>query len=65
MSGSNQRQPGSKSNPRGERFDQQLYGDGADYAEAIDEGAVDEREAELAAKMAAAQRRSTANSGTT
>ena len=42
-------------NPRASKFDTQLYGDANDYADTI--GEVDEREADIAQKLEASQRK--------
>ena len=46
-------EPKNKDNPRASKFDTQLYSDQVEYAEAIDDGLVDEREAMMASKLAA------------
>ena len=49
-------EPKNKDNPRASKFDTQLYSDQVEYAEAIDDGLVDEREAMMASKLAASQK---------
>lgn len=45
----------SEKKAKGSKFDQNIYGDGAEYAQTI--GEVDDREADVAAKLEASQRK--------
>jgi len=48
-------------NPRASKFDTDLYGDGMEYGQTI--GETDEREASIAAKIAASQRKNASVAG--